>query len=137
MITKNTAEVDGAAMGLLLGPVPANIFMIELETIIDTFVKKILRLSSNMIGNSNDETIFPLKLLLPDRQVARLPKAFANNSPANKDLSKTQTSKINTTTQIYLKKYNCKSLRGRLLGLTLKVGLSLMKNVIKKIAEVF
>ena len=77
-------------MGLLLGPVHANIFMIELETIIDTFVKKILRLSSNMIGNSNDETIFPLKLLLPDRQVARLPKAFANNSPANKDLSKTQ-----------------------------------------------
>ena len=75
-------------MGLLLGPVSANIFMIELVTIIDTFVKKIL--SSNMIGNSNDETIFPLKLLLPDRQVARLPKAFANNSPANKDLSKTQ-----------------------------------------------
>ena len=98
MITKNTAEVDGVAMGLLLGHVPANIFMTELETIIDTFVKKILRLSSNMIGNSNDETNFPLKLVLPDRQVARLPTTFANNSTANKNLSKTQTSKINTTT---------------------------------------
>ena len=98
LITKNTAEVDGVAMGLLLGPVPANIFMTELETIIDTFVKKILRLSSNMIGNSNDETNFPLKLVLPDRQVARLPTAFVNNSTANKNLSKTQTSKINTTT---------------------------------------
>ena len=98
MITKNTAEVDGVAMGLLLGPVPANIFMTELETIIDTFVKKILRLSSNMIGNSNDETNFPRKLVLPDRQVARLPTGFANNSSANKNLSKTQTSKINTTT---------------------------------------
>ena len=85
-------------MGLLLGPVPANIFMTELETIIDTFVKKILRLSSNMIGNSNDESNFPLKLVLPDRQVARLPTAFTNNSTANKNLSKTQTSKINTTT---------------------------------------
>ena len=38
----------------------------------------ILRLSSNMIGNSDDETNFPHKLLLTNRQVANLRKAFAN-----------------------------------------------------------
>ena len=35
-----------------------------------------LRLSSNMIGISNDETNFPHKFLLTSRQVARLPNAF-------------------------------------------------------------
>ena len=39
----------------------------------------ILRLSSNMIGNSDDETIFLHKLLLTNRQVANPPKSFANN----------------------------------------------------------
>ena len=38
----------------------------------------ILRLSSNVIGNSNDETNFPHKLLLNNWQVANLRKAFAN-----------------------------------------------------------
>ena len=38
----------------------------------------VLRLSSNMIGNSNDETYFPHKLLLTNRQVANLRQAFAN-----------------------------------------------------------
>ena len=38
----------------------------------------VLRLSSNMIGNSDDETYFPQKLLLTNRQVANLRKAFAN-----------------------------------------------------------
>ena len=33
-----------------------------------------LRLSSNMIGNSNDESNFPRKLLLTNRQVANLRK---------------------------------------------------------------
>ena len=33
-----------------------------------------------MIGNSDDETNFPHKLLLTNRQVANLHKAFANNS---------------------------------------------------------
>ena len=37
-----------------------------------------IRLSSNMIGNSEDETNFPHKLLLTNRQVANLCKAFAN-----------------------------------------------------------
>ena len=39
-----------------------------------------LRLSSNMIGNSDDETNFRNELLLTNRQVVNLRKAFANNS---------------------------------------------------------
>ena len=39
----------------------------------------ILRLSSNMIGNSDDEVNFHDKLLLTNRQVANLRKAFATH----------------------------------------------------------
>ena len=42
-----------------------------------------LRLSSNMIGISNDETNFPHKFLLSSRQVAAHPNAFENYSPVN------------------------------------------------------
>ena len=35
-------------------------------------------LPSNMIGNSDDETNFPHKLLLTNRQVTTLRKAFPN-----------------------------------------------------------
>ena len=42
-----------------------------------------LNLSSNVIGDSGDENNSPNKLLLPDTQVSRLCKAFANNLLAN------------------------------------------------------
>ena len=32
-----------------------------------------------MVGNSNDNTNFPHKLLLTDRQVAKIRKDFSNN----------------------------------------------------------
>ena len=41
-----------------------------------------LNVSSNVIGNSNDETYFPHRLLLIDirlPKVSRLPEAFANS----------------------------------------------------------
>ena len=47
-----------------------------------------------MIGNSYDETNFPHKLLLTNRQVTNLRESFANNLLANINLSKTQLSKI-------------------------------------------
>ena len=53
-----------------------------------------MRLSSNMIGNSDDETIFPQKLLLTNRQVASLCKVFENNSSTDVKLSKTQLFKM-------------------------------------------
>ena len=42
-----------------------------------------------MIGNSNDESNFPNRLLLTNRQVANLLKAFANDSSSYIKLSKT------------------------------------------------
>ena len=47
----------------------------------------VLRLSTNMIGD--DETIFPHKLLLTNRQVSNLRKAFVNHLSADIKLSKT------------------------------------------------
>ena len=49
-----------------------------------------INLSSNVIGNSNDESNFPHKLLLTDTQVSKNHKAFANGSSANANISKTQ-----------------------------------------------
>ena len=53
-----------------------------------------LNVSSNVIGNSNDETNFPHKLLLTDTQVTKTRNAFANGSSVNVKFSKTQLSKI-------------------------------------------
>ena len=54
----------------------------------------VLRLSSNVIGNSDDETNFPHKLLLINRQVADLRRAFATYSSTDVKLSNTQLSKM-------------------------------------------
>ena len=48
----------------------------------------VLRVSSNIIGNINDETNFPHKLFLTNTQVANLHEASTNNSPVNIKLSK-------------------------------------------------
>ena len=47
-----------------------------------------------MIGDSNDDTNFPHRLLLTDRQVSKFREAFVTNSSANINLLKTQLSKI-------------------------------------------
>ena len=39
----------------------------------------VLRLSPSMIGDSNDEANFPHELLLTDRQISNIRKAFSNN----------------------------------------------------------
>ena len=46
-----------------------------------------------MIGNSDDEINFPHKLLLTNRQVPNIRKAFANHTSTDIKLSKTQLSK--------------------------------------------
>ena len=66
----------------------------KLTSAIKSKTKIVLRLSSNMIGNSNDETNFPHELLLINRQVVNLRKAFVNNSSADIKLSKTKLSKM-------------------------------------------
>ena len=60
----------------------------KLKSAIKNETEVILRLSSNIIGNN--ETNFPHKLLLTDRNVSNIRKAFANNSSAAIKLSKTQ-----------------------------------------------
>ena len=47
-----------------------------------------------MIGNSNDETYFPHKLLFTDTKASNICKAFANGSSANIKFSKYQFSQI-------------------------------------------
>ena len=47
-----------------------------------------LNCSSNVIGDSNDESKFPQKLLVTDTQNLKIYKAFANNSLANIKSSK-------------------------------------------------
>ena len=53
-----------------------------------------MKLSSNIVGDFNDENNFTCKLLLTNTQVLRLRRAFANNSSTNMKLSKTQLHKI-------------------------------------------
>ena len=91
----------------------------KLKSAIKNETKVVLRLSSNMIGDN--ETIFPHKLLLTNRQVANLCKDFANYLSTHIKLSKTQLSKM----------IQSGGFLGGLLGPLLKTGLPLIKNVIK------
>ena len=60
----------------------------KLKSAIKNESEVVLRLSSNMIGD--DETNFSHKLLLFNRQVSNLRKAFANYLSTDIKLSKTQ-----------------------------------------------
>ena len=70
----------------------SNLQLNKLKSAIKIETEVVLRLSSNMIGDN--EINFPLKLLLTNRQVANLSKAFANNLSTYIKLSKTQLSKM-------------------------------------------
>ena len=76
-----------------------------------------------MIGDN--ETNFPHKLLLTNRQVSNLRKTFANHLSADIKLSKSQLSKM----------IQSGGFLGRLLGPLLKTGVPLIKNVTKKLAK--
>ena len=52
------------------------------------------KISSNLIGNFNDETKFSHKFLLTSTQVSMIHKVFANGLSANIKFSKTQLSNI-------------------------------------------
>ena len=62
----------------------------KLKSAIKNETEVVLRLSSNMIRD--DETNFPDKLLLTNRQVANLRKVFGNYLSTDIKLSKTQLS---------------------------------------------
>ena len=82
----------------------------------------VLRISSNMIGNSNDNTNFPHELLLTNRQVANIRKAFAKNTSIDIKLSKTQLSKMIQPGGFL------GNLLGKLAGPLMKVTMPLAKN---------
>ena len=84
-----------------------------------------MRLSSNVIGKSDNKINFPHELLLNNRQVGNLRKAFANYLSTDIKLSKTQLSMM----------IQSGGFLSRLLGPLLKTGLPLMKNVIKPLAK--
>ena len=61
----------------------------KLKSAIKNETDVVLRLSSNMIDNLDDETNFPHKLLLTNRQVTNLRKPFASHTSTDIKLSKT------------------------------------------------
>ena len=54
----------------------------------------VIRLSPSMIRDSNDKSNFPDELLLTNRQVSSIRKAFANNSSVDIKFLKAQLSKM-------------------------------------------
>ena len=101
----------------------SNLQLNKLNSAIKYETEVVLRLSSNMIGDN--ETNFPHKLLLTNRQVANLCKAFANHLSTDIKLSKTQLFKM-------IQSGGC---LGRLLVPLLKTRLPLIKIVIKPLAK--
>ena len=95
----------------------------KLKSAIRNETEVVLWLSSNMIGDN--ETNFPHKLLLTNRQVANLCKALSNYLSADIKLSKTKLSKM----------IQSGGFLSRLLGLLLKTGLPLIKNAIKPLGK--
>ena len=89
----------------------------------NTETEVVSRLSSSVI--SDNETNFPHKLLLTNRQVANLRKAFANHLSTDIKLSKAQLSKM----------IQSGGFLGRLLGPLLKKGSPLIKNIVKPLAK--
>ena len=97
----------------------------KLKSAIKNESKVVLRLSSNIIGDN--ETNFPHKLLLTDREVLNLCKSFANNLSDDIKLTNTQLSKMMQSGELL----------NRLLRPLLKRGLPLIKSVIKPLAKSF
>ena len=97
----------------------------KLKSSIKNETDVVLRISSNMVGNSNDNTNFPHELLLTNGQVENIRKAFAKNTSTDIKLSKTQLSKM----------IQSGGFLSRLLGPLLKTGLPLIKSVIKPLAK--
>ena len=95
----------------------------KLKSAIKNQIDVVIRLFSNLIGDSNNKDNFPHELLITGRQVSSIRKAFANNSSV--DISKTQLSKM----------IQSGGFLGKLLGPLLKPGLPLIKNVITPLAK--
>ena len=96
----------------------------KLKSSVKNETDAVLRISSNMVSNSNDNTNFPHELLLTNRQVANIRKTFANHSSIDIKLSKTQLSKMIQSGGFL------GNLLGKLAGPLMKVAMPLAKNVL-------
>ena len=96
----------------------------KLKSSIKNETDVVLRISSNMVSNSNDNTNFPHELLLTNRQVANIRKAFAKNTSTDIKLSKTQLSKMIQSGEFL------GNLLGKLAGPLMKVAMPLAKTVL-------
>ena len=79
-----------------------------------------------MINESNDKNNFPHKLLLTNKKVSKLRKAFANNLSTDIESSKTQLSTI----------VQSGGFVSRFPGPLLRTGVSLIKNVLTLLAKI-
>ena len=91
----------------------------KLKSAIKNGTDGILRLSLNMIGNSDNEADFSHKLVLTNREVANIRKAFANRTSTDIKFSKAQLTRMQKGGFL------------RFLAPLLKPGLPLLKSVIK------
>ena len=102
----------------------SNSLLNKLKLSIKNETDVVLRISSNMASNSNDNTNFPHELLLTNRQVANICKALANHSSIDIKLSKTQLSKMIQSGGFL------GNLLGKLAVPLMKVAIPLAKNVL-------
>ena len=100
--------------------------LIKLKSVIKYKTEVALRLTSNMIGNSDDKISFAHELILNNKQVANICQVLANNSSTDIKLLKIQLSKMIQSGSFF----------GRLHSSLIKTGLPLMKNVIKPLAKI-
>ena len=96
----------------------------KLKSSIKNETDVVLRISRNMVSNSNDNTNFPHELLLTNRQVANIRKAFAKNTSTDIKLSKTRLSKMIQSGGFL------GNLLGKLAGPLMKLAVPLAKNVL-------
>ena len=96
----------------------------KLKSSIKNETDVVLRILSNMVGDSNDNTNFPHELLLTNRQVANIRKAFANHSSIDMKLSKTQLPEVIQSGGFL------GNLLGKLAGPLMKIAMPLAKNVL-------
>ena len=96
----------------------------KLKSAIKNETDVVLRISSGVVGNSNDNTNFPYKLLLRDRQVANIRKAFSNNLSRDVKFSKTSLLKMSQSGGFL------GNLLSKLAGPLMKAAMPLAKNVL-------
>ena len=102
----------------------SNLQLSKLKSAIKSETDVVLRLSSNMVGNSNDNTNFPRELLLTNRQVVNIRKTFSKNFSTDVKFSKTQLLKVIQSGGFL------GELLGKIAGPLIKVAMPLAKNVL-------